>query len=145
MLASQPDRRRRGPAPKATHKEPILLVTDDPELKLLQGLITGMHHMSERHLSVRHLKLVIVVYLIGKVYNGTQPNRAMISAIARLDEDELDPELRELVDKRYISEIVPTYGDASKTTYKLGSMGGTLMRHIAGGSPRSFPITAVVG
>jgi hypothetical protein len=104
-----------------------------------------MHHMSERHLTVRHLKLVIVVYLIGKAYNGVHPNRTMIGAIARLDERELDPELSELVDKRYISEIVPTYGDASKTTYKLGSMGGTLMRHIAGGSARSFPITAVVG
>jgi hypothetical protein len=34
-----------------------------------------MHHMSERHLTVRHLKLVIVVYLIGKAYNGVHPNR----------------------------------------------------------------------
>jgi hypothetical protein len=30
-----------------------------------------MHHMSERHLTVRHLKLIMTVYLIGKAFNGT--------------------------------------------------------------------------
>jgi hypothetical protein len=136
MLASQPDRRRRGPAPKPTHDKPITIISADPEIKLLQGFITGMHHMSERHLTVRHLKLVMTIHLISRAYNNVQPNRAMIAAIARLREDELDPELSELVEKRYVSEVIAMYGDLKKT-YKLGSMGGTLMRHITGGNTRA--------
>lgn len=91
--------------------------------------------MSERHMTVRHLKLLIVVYLIGRVFNGTCPTRSMIASIARLDVEQLDPELTELVDKRYIVEVMETYGNV-RMTYKLGSMGGTLMRHICP-SPRS--------
>jgi hypothetical protein len=66
----------------------------------------------------------------------------MIAAIARLERrDELEPELTELVDKRYTSEIdIPMYGDLNKT-YKLGSMGGTLMRHVVG--PNFRPIHGI--
>jgi hypothetical protein len=101
-----------------------------------------MHHMSERHLTVRHLKLVMTIHLIGKAYNNVQPNRAMIAAIARLREDELEPELSDLVEKRYISEVIAMYGDLNKT-YKLGSMGGTLMRHVVG--PNFRPIHGIPG
>jgi hypothetical protein len=140
ILASQPlDRRRRGPAPKSTHKQPIEIFSDDPEVKLIQGFISGMHHISERHLTLRHLKLIMTVFLIGKAYNGTKPNRTMIAAVARIDERDLDPELTELVDKRYLVETIPTFGHVTSktTTYKLGSMGGTLMRHIMGGNSRA--------
>jgi hypothetical protein len=41
-------------------------------------MIAGMHHVSERHLTLRHFKLIITVYTIGKAYNGTKPNREMI-------------------------------------------------------------------
>lgn len=146
ILASQPiDRRRRGPAPKSTHKQPIEIFSDDPEVKLLQGFITGMHHMGERQLNLRHLKLIMTVYLIGKAYNGTKPNRTMIAAVGRLDEQELDPELTELVDKRYLVETIPVYGHVTNvnTTYKLGSMGGTLMRHVTGGNSR--PVHGIAG
>jgi hypothetical protein len=136
-LASLLDRRRRGSIPKPNVLEPIHIFTDDPEVKLLQGFVNGMKHISDRHLTLRHLKLIMTVYLIGRAFNGTKPGREMIAAIARLDVEELEPELTELVDKRYLSQIIPTYG-AMKLTYKLGSMGGTLMRHIAGTS-RQFP------
>lgn len=139
ILASQPvDRRRKGPAPKSSHKNPIEIFSDDPEVKLIQGFIAGMHHINARHLTIRHLKLIMTVYLIGRAYNGTKPNRTMIAAVARLDEVELDPELTELVDKRYLVETFPTFGNVTSknTTYKLGSMGGTLMRHISGGTPK---------
>jgi hypothetical protein len=139
ILASQPiDRRRRGPAPKASTTKPIEIFSDDPEVKLIQGFIAGMHHIGERHLNVRHLKLIMTVYLIGKAYNGTKPNREMIAAVARLQPEDLDPELTELVDKRYLVEVIPTFGNvtAKNTTYKLGSMGGTLMRHVTGGNTR---------
>jgi hypothetical protein len=139
ILASQPvDRRRRGPAPKSTHKQHIEIFSDDPDVKLLQGFISGMHHINERHLTLRHLKLVMAVFLIGKAYNGTKPNRTMLAAVSRVDERELDPELTELVDKRYLVEAFPLFGQVTSknTTYKLGSMGGTLMRHIMGGNSR---------
>lgn len=87
--------------------------------------------MTERHLTVRHLKLIMVVYLIGRAFNNIFPSKNMIAAIARMDVDQLEPELAELVDKRYLTEIVQKYGDM-KLTYKLGSMGGTLMRHVSG-------------
>jgi hypothetical protein len=133
MLASQLDRRRRGPAPKASLLEPIHIFTDDPEVKLLQGFVNGMHHISERHLSVRHLKLIMTVYLIGKAFNGMHPAKEMIAAISRLGVEQLEPELTELVDKRYLAFDIPKYGDIKKS-YKLGSMGGTLMRHVTGGN-----------
>jgi hypothetical protein len=144
ILASQPaDRRRLGPAPKQSTKHSITLFTDDPEIKLLQGLIAGMHHVSERHLTLRHFKLILTVYTIGKAYNGTKPNREMISAICRLAVKDLDPELTELVDKRYLVECIPTFGavTSKNTTYKLGSMGGTLMRHITGASKAVHGVT----
>jgi hypothetical protein len=139
ILASQPvDRRRRGPAPKSSSTKPIEIFSDDPEVKLIQGIIAGMHHVGERHLNLRHFKLLMTVYLIGRAYNGTKPNREMIAAIARLQINDLDPELTELVDKRYLVENIPTFGHVTSknTTYKLGSMGGTLMRHITGGNSR---------
>jgi hypothetical protein len=139
ILASQPvDRRRQGPAPRPSKTQPIEIFSDDPEVKLIQGFIAGMHHINERHLTLRHLKLIMTVFLIGKAYNGTKPNRTMLAAVARVAERELDPELTELVDKRYLVENIPTFGQVtSKTmTYKLGSMGGTLMRHIMGGNSR---------
>lgn len=97
-------------------------------------MIAGMHHVGERHLNLRHFKLIITVYTIAKAYNGTKPNREMIAAIGRMAVKDLEPELSELVEKRYLVENIPTYGTvtAKNTTYKLGSMGGTLMRHITG-------------
>lgn len=90
-----------------------------------------MHHINERHMTVRHLKLLMVVYLIGRVFSGLFPGKKQIAAMAKIDVDSLEPELGDLVEKRYLVEIVPKYGDL-KFTYKLGSMGGTLLRHIVG-------------
>lgn len=72
----------------------------------------------------------MTVYLCGKAFNVPAPNKVLIATVARLDATELEPELSELVDKRYLSTVVNTYGDLN-VCYKLGSMGGTLMRHMA--------------
>lgn len=96
---------------------------------LVQGFINGMHHIDERLMSVRHLKLLMTVYLINRAFAKVYPTRKQISAMSKVPVDNLDPELAELVDKRYLVEIIPTFGNLTET-YKLGSMGGTLMRHI---------------
>lgn len=130
MVAARVDRRRRSP-PKPSTDASIHIFTDDVEIKLIQGFVNGMHHISERHLTLRHLKIIMVVYLIGKAFNGQQPDAKMIAAIGKVAVEDLQPELTELVDKRYLVEQFPRYGDV-KLTYKLGSMGGTLMRHVCG-------------
>lgn len=98
-----------------------------------------MHHIGERHLNLRHFKLILTVYMVGRAFNGTKPNRTMIAAVARMQEKDLDPELSELVERRYLVENIPTYGKVVKT-YKLGSMGGTLMRHIMGPNVKATDI-----
>lgn len=95
----------------------------------MQGFIQGLHHINERHMTARDLKLIMVVYMCGKAFNGLHPDKNQIAAIAHIKPEQLEPELTGLVEKRYLHEIVPIYGEM-KLTYKLGSMGGTLMKHI---------------
>lgn len=102
-------------------------------------MILGLHHLNERHLTLRHLKIILAVYLAFRAYNKTWPTASMIGVITRLDVCEFDAEVRELVELRYLHEEVPIYGSGS-VCYRLGSMGGTLMRHILKDKPLDAPI-----
>lgn len=98
---------------------------------MIQGMIGGMHHMNTRHMSLRHLKLILAVHLAAKGYNQSSATRKMISSISLIPMDELDPELTELCDKHYLHELVPAFGPI-RDCYKMGAQGGTLLRHILG-------------
>lgn len=135
------DRRRKAhPSVKKTAVQPpIQIISHDPEINMLQGMIGGMHHISIRHMSMRHLKLILSVHLANKGYKQPAATRQMIASIAQLRVEELDPELTELCEKKYLHEIVPTFG-AIHDSYKMGPLGGTLLRHIFGSSIK--PTTA---
>lgn len=98
---------------------------------MLQTLIRGMHHFNQRSLTMRHFKVLMGVKLCTKAMK-TEPRKRDIAAFIQLPEDEFEAELRELVDKRYLHEIVPLTGEFR---YKLGAMGGTILRRVV---PKKF-------
>jgi hypothetical protein len=105
---------------------PITIASDDPEIIMLQTLIKGMHHFNQRALTMRHFKVLMGVKLCTKAMN-IEPRKRDIAAFIQLPEDEFEDELRELIDKRYLHEVVPLTGEFR---YKLGSMGGTVLRRM---------------
>lgn len=107
----------------------ISIISDDPEVKVLQGIVLGLHHFSERHLQLRHFKIILATYLCHKVFNGTWPTKGQVALLCRVPEENLEPEFSEVVTLKYLHEVVPTYG-SEPYRYKLGSMGGNLFRHM---------------
>lgn len=114
-------------SPMSAHS-PITIASHDPEIMTLQSLVFGLHHFDSRDLSMRHFRLIVAVELCKRVFkvNGT---KAQIALLARIKESELEPEFSQLLEKKYLHEIVPTYG-SGPFTYKLGSVGGTLVKHL---------------
>lgn len=55
------------------------------------------------------------------------PNAAQIGSMIGVEPGDFTKELAELVEGRYLHEMHPTFGPLVHT-YKLGAMGGTLMR-----------------
>ena len=105
---------------------PIEVASADPEIMALQAMIKGIEHFNSRQLSMRHLKVLMAVELCIRV-TKVNPRVTDIATFARLKPEDFESELRELVDKRYLHEIMPKFG-AIVMRYKLGSMGGTFLR-----------------
>lgn len=104
----------------------IEVSSDDPEIMALQAMIKGLHHFNERHLSGRHLKVLMAVELCIKVAK-IKPRVADIATFAQLRAEDFADELRELVELRYLHEEYPTFGPLIYR-YRIGSMGGTVLR-----------------
>lgn len=106
------------------------IVSSDPEVMALQAMIRGMHHFNSRQLTMRHVKVLMATELwIKAVQAKAFPRANDIGTACQLTLPEFQGELRDLVEKRYLHEIVPPFGDIR---YKIGAMGGTVLRTILG-------------
>lgn len=61
---------------------------------------------------------------------GCYPSVAAVAAHLKLRDTQIRQELLDLMELRFVHEIIPRYGDCEKTTYKIGSLGGTFMKKI---------------
>jgi RIO-like serine/threonine protein kinase len=101
-------------------------MTDDPEVLALQAVIKGLHHIGAKSLQPRHLKVLSAVEVCKKGLK-VEPTITQIAAYAGLDPTEIESEIEMLVERRYLIQIVNTFGEL-KLTYKMGPMGGTALR-----------------
>lgn len=107
-------------------KSPLTVLSDDPEVMALQAVIKGLHHIGAKSLQPRHLKVLSAVEVCKKALK-VEPTIVQIAAYAGLDPDEIEAEVEMLVERRYLIQVVNTFG-ALKLTYKMGPMGGTALR-----------------
>ena len=107
----------------------IELLSRDPEVMALQAMIKGLQHFNSRSFTMRHLKVLMAVQLCVKAMNGTKPRIEDIATFARLPTKEFEQELHDLVEKKYLHEIVPSFGPL-KIRYGIGPMGGTVLRRM---------------
>lgn len=106
---------------------PIILVgSPDPDVMVLQGMVLGLHHFNTRDLSLRHFKLMVATELSRRAFK-VHPTKDQIALLSRMRKEDMEPEFGDLLERRYLHQIVPPFGEI---TYKLGSMGGTLIRHM---------------
>lgn len=103
----------------------------DAEIRSLEGIIYGVQFIRRKRLTLRHLKLLAAVELLClREKAGCFPSREKIAKHLKLREAEIKAELNDLMEHRLVHEVVPTYGDVTKTTYKMGSTGGSIMKRI---------------
>lgn len=100
----------------------------DPEVLAMQAMITGIRHFDERNLGAWHLKVLMAAELAKRI--GKQPPRLVdIATFARQKEAAIQPFVRDLVERRYLVEVMPKFGNLIYR-YKLGPSGGTLLRNM---------------
>jgi hypothetical protein len=118
--------------------KPITIASDDPEVMALQAMIRGLEHFDSRNLSMLHLKILMAVELCLKLTSGKLHATAdQIATFTRLQPEDFASELDVLVDKRYLHEdIEPFGGETTKPHYKIGSMGGTVLRNMMNRPPK---------
>lgn len=98
---------------------------------MLQGMIGALTHFSQRDFLLRHLKVMIAVEMLIRIAKGkSYPRIETISKATGVPASELEKPLRELVEARYLHEMLPRFGPVVMT-YKLGAMGGTVMRQLS--------------
>lgn len=106
------------------------ILSSDPEVIAIQGMLHALTHFGRKHLTLRHLKVMMGVELMCKVTNGrAHPRATDVAGLIGVPHTEFESELRDLVEYRYLHELMPTFGPLIMT-YKLGSMGGTVMRQM---------------
>lgn len=99
-------------------------------------MMKGLAHFNKKGFTLRHLKLMMAVeYMIRVTKGKSYPNRSMLGQVMGLRPEKFRQELIDLIHGRYLHEELPRYGGAGKTddeimTYKLGSQGGAIMKHI---------------
>ena len=110
---------------------PIEIVSQDPEVMALQAMIKGLVHFNKCSLSMRHLKVLMAAELCIKVSHGrAYPRIEEIATLSRLKPAEFEAEMRDLIEHRYLHEVVPLFGDERR--YKIGALGGTMIRRMMG-------------
>ncbi len=101
------------------------------EIRSLEGIIYSVQFIRRKRLTLQHLNILAAVELLClSEKEGAYPSREKIAKHLKLREAEIKAELNDLMAHRIIHEVVPKYGDASKTTYKLGATGGSIMKRI---------------
>lgn len=129
--------------PTKTRSEPapLHIMSEDPDVQAIQGMLKGLAHFNRKSMSLRHVKVFMAVEMLIRVTKGrAYPNRSMIGQAIGVKNEHFRDVLADLVAARYLHEELPRYGGAGKSeedimTYKLGSMGGTIMRQIMPKAP----------
>jgi hypothetical protein len=105
----------------------LVFFSEDPEVAALQAMIKGLRHFGARpEFTMRHFKVLAAVELCLKL--AKRPATiADIESFSSLKREEFEQHVRDLVAHRYLHEVVKTFGDGTPA-YKMGSMGGTMMR-----------------
>lgn len=119
---------------KTSNFAPINIASDDPEVMALQGMIRGLNHFDNKQLTMGHMKVLMAIELCYKVTkNRVNVTLPMVASMVRLEPGEFDCELRELIELRYVIEDVEITGPVF---YKIGSLGGTLLKHMLDRPPK---------
>lgn len=113
---------------KANSTAPIEIASADPEVMTLQAIIKGAHHFNSRQLTMRHFKVLMAVKLC-LITMKREPRALDIATFSRLKLEDIREVLCDLVERQYLHEVMPPFGDLVMT-YKLGSRGGTVLRHM---------------
>ncbi len=109
----------------------IEILSEDLEVQTLKGFIHAADHLSRKGLTLRHLQILMAVEMLIVVMSGRSfPRVSEIQSQVGMKPEEFAGELSELVEMRYLHETIPTFGPLSKTTYKIGPMGGSLMKRM---------------
>lgn len=98
----------------------------------MQATLGLLQHFGSRGLTLRHLKILMAVEFFCRLTKGkAYPSTIKIAQYSGVDSAQFECELRELVELKYLHEMVPTYGSLI-LTYKLGAKGGSMMRKFFG-------------
>jgi DNA-binding MarR family transcriptional regulator len=94
-------------------------------------MVQSHNHFEANGYSTLHLKVFFAVELFISVSKErTFPDEKGLGELLGLRVGDFSKELEELVEKRYLHKRHSKYGELVYT-YKIGSLGGTLMRRIA--------------
>lgn len=116
---------------------PVEVFSDDPEVMALKAMIKGLDHFSSRNLSMCHLRVLLAVELCLKATLGRLDASAdQIAAFTGLKVADFDKELEHLVDRRYLHMEIEAFKKDAKPRYKIGSMGGTVLRNMMNRPPK---------
>lgn len=119
---------RKPPTKKKSPTTFLEIKSEDPEVISMQGMLSALMHFGSRGLTLRHLKIMVAVGMFCKVTKEkTYPTINRIAGLIHREPEDFASEITDLVEKRYLHEVVPTFGECV-ITYKPGSSGGTLLK-----------------
>ena len=106
-----------------------MIFSDDPDVIAAQNILNILTTAGRHDLTLRHLKVLTGVEYMLRVTkrNIKHPSATEIAQLIGIPAEEFETELRELVEQRFLHEVFATFGPLV-LRYKLGSLGGTLMR-----------------
>ena len=103
-------------------------VNNEPHSEVISGFLKAVEHFKIRNFLLCHLDALLVVHQYTSLYGeGQHPTGEQIANLTGMAASDLEACLNDLVEKRYLHRLHPIYGDLIYT-YKLGSVGGTLIK-----------------
>ena len=103
----------------------------DGEIQTLGSFLYGLQFFRRKNLSIRHLKVLLATEMIRlNNANAPPPTRLKIATHLKLRERDIRQEVCDLVEMRLLHEIIPRFGDCDNCSYKLGPLGGSVMKKI---------------
>jgi hypothetical protein len=94
-------------------------------------MVQSLAHFEAKGFTAQHLKVFFAVELFISISQSrANPDEVGIATLLGMHVEDFTHELNELVEKRYLHKMHPTYGELIYT-YKIGSLGGTLLRKVA--------------
>lgn len=97
-------------------------------------MLKGVAHFRKtKGLTFQHMQIILGVEMLTRLAHGKQfPRASDIASLLGLREKAITADLTKLVEFKYLHEKHETYGELVMR-YKLGAVGGTLMRQFLNG------------